>query len=124
MLIYVDHFLFGVLSLFEAHCAFRAKPLTYARFWLLGCFFLNSDTQEFCRDPVGGGNFTISNDREVAAAVLKSMFTKRMHFCLKSQEFHRCSAEHRAPGSRTCIAVTCSWPCVNEPQTFFGINVL
>lgn len=49
--------------------------------------FLNSP-YEFCRDPVGEGNFTITSDREVAAGVLHSMFTKRLQFHLKRKEFH------------------------------------
>ena len=44
---------------------------------------------EYCRDPVGEGNFTISADRTVAAAVLQSMFTKQMRWHLQRENFHR-----------------------------------
>eukprot|EP00435_Cladocopium_sp_Y103_P064725 s980_g26.t1 len=47
-----------------------------------------SSPYEFCREPVGEGNFTITSDREVAAGVLHSMFTKRLQFHVKRKEFH------------------------------------
>ena len=46
-------------------------------------------SEEYCRDPVGEGNFTINTDRTVAAAVLQSMFTKQMRWHLQREKFHR-----------------------------------
>ena len=70
--------------------------LEYNFVWLLWlcmlCVVSHVQPQEFCRDPVGEGNFTITSDREVAAGVLHSMFTKRLQFHLKRKEFHSCSA--------------------------------
>lgn len=70
--------------------------LEYNFVWLLWlcmfCVVSRVQPQEFCREPVGEGNFTITSDREVAAGVLHSMFTKRLQFHLKRKEFHSCSA--------------------------------
>ncbi|CAK9069948.1 unnamed protein product [Durusdinium trenchii] len=43
---------------------------------------------EYCRDPVGEGDFTVAEDREKASIVMKDMFDKRLRFFLRQQDFH------------------------------------
>ena len=93
--------------------------LEYHFFWLLClCVVSHVWPQEFCREPVGEGNFTITSDREVAAGVLHGMFTKRLQFHLKRKEFHSCSADdYMATGLfQSCNGATEYGQCTRSSQ--------